>query len=117
MNNMRPPIKDIRSVSRIANVFRVSLRATTLQLIAMETASWPLYNALPLSERKSSGGGGGAGRPRAQIRLDQYGLEAIGLFATAVDRDVLNRADVLDYLDIPPASLGSRIAADEPYQD
>ena len=118
MNNMRPPIKDIRSVSRIANVFRVSLRATTLQLIAMETASWPLYNALPpLSERKSSGGGGGAGRPRAQIRLDQYGLEAIGLFATAVDRDVLNRADVLDYLDIPPASLGSTIAADEPYQD
>jgi len=118
LNNVRPPIKDIRTVSRIANMFRASLRATTLQLIAMETASWPLYNALPsLSERKSSGGGGGAGRPRAQIRLDQYGLEAIGLFASAVGRDVLNRADVLDYLDIPPASLGSAIAAEEPYQD
>ncbi len=117
-HKLRQPIKDIKTVSRIANVFRASLRATALRLIGMEAASWPLYATLPpLSERKRSTGGGGAGRQRAQIRLDQYGLQAIGVFATAVDKDVLNRADVLDYLDIPPASLGSSIAADEPYQE
>jgi Zn-dependent peptidase ImmA (M78 family) len=97
----------LESAGRVARHFKVSLRAATLRLVELEMASWGLYSSLPpLIDRKQDSGGGAGGRPRSVIRSDQYGRRTIGLFANAVQRDLIGVGDVLDYLDIPPASLG-----------
>jgi len=96
----------LESTGRIARHFKVSLRATTLRLIELELASWGLYGSLPAQiDRKPETGGGGTGRTRAVVRSDQYGGRTIGLFTDAVKRDLIGAGDVLDYLNIPPASL------------
>lgn len=105
---------DLQSTGRIARHFKVSLRAAALRLIELGIADWELYSSLPAQiDRKPASGGGGAGRTRSEARSDQYGSRTIGLFADALRRDVIGVGDVLDYLDIPPASLGKRSARGE----
>jgi len=107
------PVTDTETVGRIARHFRASLRATTLRLIGLEAAGWGLYKSLPpLADRKQAGGGGG-GRSRAQIRHDQYGPHTSEVFATALQKDVVNRADVLDYLNVPPNAFSGTAAPDQ----
>jgi hypothetical protein len=66
-----------------------------------------MYASLPpLAERKPAGGAG-AGRTRAQVRRDQYGIRTVDLFATALEHEVLSRGDVLDYLGVTPTALGA----------
>ena len=90
----------------IANTFKVSWRAATIRLIEREAASWSLYSAIPLYvERKKGGGGGDGDRDRGEIRRDQYGSKALGLFFRALDRQVLGRDALRDYLDVPDAAL------------
>jgi Zn-dependent peptidase ImmA (M78 family) len=99
------PIDDLAIPSKIANRFRVSLRAATLRLIELHLASWDLYAEIPpLSENKPSGGGG-SGRDRGEIRKDQFGDRAVRLMIRALGRDVLGRTDVLDALDISDTDL------------
>lgn len=98
----------LESAGRIARHFKVSLPATVLRLIELGMADWGLYKSIPTQvDRKRVGGGGGGGRTRSEIRRDQYGSRTIGLFTDAVQRDLIGAGDVLDYLDIPPASLGA----------
>ena len=89
----------------ISNAFKVSWRAATFRLIERGAASWSLYQRIPPITDKKSGGGAAEGRDRGQIRADQYGWRAINLFVRAMDRQVLGRADVLDYLDVPDTAL------------
>jgi hypothetical protein len=90
----------------IANAFKVSWRAATIRLIERGVATWGLYSAIPPHvDLKRRGGGGGEGRDRGEIRLDQYGRKTLGLFLRALDRQVMGRSELLDYLDVPDAAL------------
>ncbi|MBI1961847.1 MAG: ImmA/IrrE family metallo-endopeptidase, partial [Candidatus Rokubacteria bacterium] len=111
---LRRPVTDLKAVGQIAHHFRASLRATALRLIGVEVASWSLYRSLPAHAERKPAGGGGAGRSRAQIRFEQYGLQTVDVFATALEKDIVTRADVLDYLDMPPHVLGRSLIIDEP---
>jgi Zn-dependent peptidase ImmA (M78 family) len=107
------PVTDTDTVGRIARRFRASMRATALRLIGLDAATWGLYKSLPpLAERKPAGGGG-AGRSRAQIRRDQYGPHTSEVFTTALQKDVVNRADILDYLNVPSSALGGTATPDQ----
>jgi Zn-dependent peptidase ImmA (M78 family)/DNA-binding XRE family transcriptional regulator len=91
----------------IANAFKVSWRAATIRLVDREAASWGLYSAIPpyVDRKKGGGGGGDGGRDRGEMRRDQYGRKTLGLFFRALDRQVLDRGALLDYLDVPDAAL------------
>jgi Zn-dependent peptidase ImmA (M78 family) len=98
-------IRDLNSAKRISSHFKVSLRASVLRLIELGLATWSLYHEIPpYSDAKPKGGGGG-GRVRGEIREDQYGKRTVNLFVRALQRDVLGRAEVLDYLDVPDSHL------------
>jgi Zn-dependent peptidase ImmA (M78 family) len=90
-----------------ANAFKVSLRAATIRLIDHGFASWGLYSAIPpYSDRKRRGGAGtDGGRDRSETRRDQYGRKTIALFLHALDRQLIARGDVLDYLDVPDIAV------------
>ncbi len=104
-------VDDVNMVRTIAREFKASLRATALRLIELNVATWELYASLPAAVDRKRPGGGGAGRDRVQVRSDQYGDRAIGLFAEALRQDVVGRGDVLDYLDVPPHALAAVSAA------
>jgi len=109
-------VTDVETVRKIARHFRVSLRATTLRLIDLDRANWSLYAALPRWVDDKPRGGGGTGRNRAQIKRDEYGPRTVELFATALEQDVVSRADVLDYLDLPPNAI-SKVRSQTPPLD
>jgi len=105
--NWRPgdEIKSLDVPRAISNEFKVSWRAATIRLIERGAASWSLYRRIPPVTDQKRGGGAAEGRDRGQIRIDQYGWRTINLFVRAMDRQVLGRADVLDYLDVPDTAL------------
>jgi len=98
-------VEDLEVPSKIAYRFKVSLRAATLRLIEMRLAAWDLYAKIPPVADDKPRGGGGRGRERGEMREGQYGDRAVRLFVTALKRDLLGRADVLDALDISDADL------------
>jgi Zn-dependent peptidase ImmA (M78 family) len=91
----------------IANAFKVSWRAATIRLIERGLATWGLYSGIPsYNDRKRRGGkGGDEGRDRTAIRREQYGHKTVGLFLRALDRQLIGRSDVLDYLDVPDVAV------------
>jgi Zn-dependent peptidase ImmA (M78 family) len=98
-------ITTLKPAEQIARLYKVSLRATVIRLIEIGVSDWPLYDQIPpLTDGKRPGGGGG-GRDRAQIREDQIGERATALLVTAMERDLLNRSQVVTLLDIPDAKL------------
>ncbi len=91
---------------QVANHFKVSLRAATLRLIEVQAADWSLYSEIPApSDAKRGGGRAGETRDRGIIKRDQYGQRTVNLFVRALHRDVLARADVLEYLDVTDTHL------------
>jgi len=99
-------VDDLDVPRAIANAFKVSWRAATIRLIERGAASWDLYAKIPpYTDQKRRGGAAGEGRDRGQIREDQYGQRAVDLFVRALDRQVLGRGDVLDYLDVTDTAL------------
>jgi Zn-dependent peptidase ImmA (M78 family) len=98
-------ITTLNIAKRVANVYKVSLRAAVIRLIEMDAAGWVLYDEIPpMSDQKPPGGGGG-GRSRTEIREDQYGDRVTSLLVTAVDREVVSRSQAVDFLDIPDATF------------
>lgn len=96
------------AVSRaIANAFKVSWRAATIRLIERDLATWGLYAAIPpyVDRKKGGGGGGDGGRDRGEIVHDEFGDKTLSLFFHGLNRQVIGRGDLLDYLDIPDAAL------------
>ncbi len=98
-------VRDLSIPKIIASRFKVSLRAATLRLIERGAADWSLYSEIPAYADDKRPGGGGKGRTRGEAKENQWGDRTVNLFVTALDRDVVNRADVLDYLDVTNADL------------
>lgn len=99
-------VEDLGVPRAIANAFKVSWRAATIRLIERGAASWDLYTKIPaFTDDKGGGGGGGGGRDRGEIKESQYGQRTVDLFVRALDRQVLGRGDVLDYLDVTDRAL------------
>lgn len=90
---------------KIANRYKVSLRAAVIRLIEVNAATWALYDEIPPVSDQKPTGGGGTGRTRTQIREDQYGDRATSLFVNAVERDIISRSQAVDVLDIPDATF------------
>ncbi len=97
-----PRVSDLKSLSRLADRFKVSVRAMALRLIGVEKATWSLYKSIPAAaDNKRQGGGGTGGRNRREIREDELGHRGTRVFVEAVRRDVITPSEALDYLDIP----------------
>ena len=105
----RRQVDDPEVPKAIARRFGVSWRAATIRLIERGHAGWDLYRRIPPSADAKSRGGptpnDDATRDRFTIRVDQYGNRTIELFIDALNRNVMSRTDVLDYLDVPDAAL------------
>jgi Zn-dependent peptidase ImmA (M78 family)/transcriptional regulator with XRE-family HTH domain len=89
----------------VANLYKVSVRAAVIRLIELRAATWALYDEIPPISDMKPPAGGGTGRSRAQIREDQFGDRAASLLAAAVERDVLNRSQAVELLDIPDVAF------------
>jgi len=99
-------VVDLRQLGRLANQYKVSLRAMALRLIGGGKANWSLYRSIPAAaDRKREGGAGGNGRNRREIREDEFGRRGTGVFVEAVRREVITTSQALDYLDIPIAEF------------
>lgn len=101
-----PGVTDLRHLSRLANQYKVSLRAMAIRLIGDGKANWSLYRSIPAAaDNKREGGGGGTGRNRREIREDEFGHRGTGVFVEAVRREIITTSQALDYLDIPVAEF------------
>lgn len=92
-------LEEVRSrLNRLANKFKVSLRAMALRLQDIGIAPKTLFESLgPTPPRR---GGGGKGMPRAEWVRRKYGIQAMMLIREALQRDVIGLHDVLDLLGI-----------------
>lgn len=101
-----PGVTELRHLGRLANQYKVSLRAMAIRLIGDGKATWSLYRSIPAAaDNKREGGGGGTGRNRREIREDEFGHRGTGVFVEAVRREVITTSQALDYLDIPVAEF------------
>lgn len=102
-------VADFATVVRLANRFKVSLRAVALRLVDLDRANLELYREVDsrakVSEQEKHGGGGGKGQKRYERRLDEYGRRLPKVFLEGVRRDIIDSHDVLDYLDLSTKSL------------
>lgn len=99
-------IDDLRVPSRVARTFHASLRATVLRLIDLQLADWALYRTIPRASDAKSDGGGGAGRTRAQITVDEYGVRTAKTFIAGLQKDIIGASDVMRFLDVSYGDLG-----------
>lgn len=99
LNDRRPDFL----IPAVARHFSVSHRAAALRLVELRYITWDDYEALPPFEPKPKGGG--KGRDRTQLREDQYGVRTTRLVGRALEREVIGRGDVLDYLDVPESAI------------
>jgi Zn-dependent peptidase ImmA (M78 family) len=103
---VRAQVHDLGVASDVARRFRVSIRAATLRLIEARVAGWDLYRAIQsTSDQKQQRGGSSQPRFRARIRREQFGKRLASLFFRAVDAEILDRSDVIDYLDVSDRDL------------
>ena len=97
-------ITSLNEVGYLAKRFKVSLRAATLRLIENKVVDWDLYEQIP-SGADDKGPGGGKGRSRLVIREDSYGFGTNSTFLSAVNEDLMTRADALSYLNVSDSDL------------
>jgi Zn-dependent peptidase ImmA (M78 family) len=98
-------VRDLKIATRVANHFKVSVRAAAIRLIELNAATWALYDQIPPISDTKRAGGGGTGRSRTQIREDQFGDRATSLLIRAVEKDVLSRSQAVGFLDIPDVAF------------
>jgi Zn-dependent peptidase ImmA (M78 family)/transcriptional regulator with XRE-family HTH domain len=98
-------VGDLAVAGRIATCYKVSLRAATIRLIDLNVADWNLYDQIPPVSDKKKQGGGGTGRDRTEIREDELGDRTTSLLVKAVERDLLDRSQAVELLDIPDAKF------------
>lgn len=101
-------VTEFQIVSRIANHFKVSLRATALRLVELRLADNSLYEDVDKKARYDETrrrGGGGAGLRRPQIRVEEYGGHIPSIFLQGLHRKLIDTYDILDYLDLGTRDL------------
>lgn len=100
-----PDVHDLRHLAKLADQFKVSLRAMAITLIGAGRSDWTLYRTIPAHADNKRDGGGGTGRNRREIREDEFGHRGTGLFVEAVRREVITESQALDYLDVPSSEF------------
>ncbi len=98
-------ISNLDIATRVANLYKTSLRAAVIRMIELKAATWALYDEISPTYDRKPPGGGGKGRTRTQIREDQFGDRATSLLLAAVEHDVLSRSQAVGLLDIPDATF------------
>lgn len=91
--------------TKIAALYKVSLRAAVIRLIELDAARWTLYDEIPPTSDRKPPSGGGTGRNRKQIREDQLGERATSLLVAGVEHEILSRSQAVEFLDIPEAAF------------
>jgi len=78
-----------------------------LRLIEGQISGWELYKSIPPASEEKKAGGPPAEDPRTRaiIRRDQFGRKATSLYFRGVRAEVLDRTDVIDYLDVSDYDL------------
>lgn len=100
------PISTLEPVKYLANKLKVSLRAAAIRLIEEDIASWELYSQIPpLSDHKTPGGPPGEGRRRWEKVLGEYGGLTARTFAAAVDSQVIDHSQAVEFLDVPDRDM------------
>lgn len=103
--NFGEHVTNLSVARKIASLYKVSVRAAVIKLIELNAATWNLYDDIPPISDGKPPGGGGSGRTRTQIREDQVGNRAASLLVAAVEREVLNRSQAVELLDIPDVTF------------
>ena len=102
------PIEDFYQIQRIANYFNVSLRAVTVRLIQLNRAHQNLYDEVDArADFRKPGGGGGKGATSPEIRLREWGSRYPALLLEAEHAGLLQRQDLLEYLNLSSTQLRS----------
>ncbi len=102
------PAQTFDQVRRIAERFKVSIRAAAIRLIRLELAPVEVYGAVESRAQfvdRPQGGGGGGGRPTARKRLDEFGRRLPGLFLDAVEEGAIPMRDALDLVGITTSQV------------
>lgn len=97
--------RTLATVDKIARVFRVSLQAAALRLIDLGEAQWNVYRAIPAGSDSKPRSTSGGGRPRAKVRLDQYGRLTNSIVLRGLDRELISRTDAMGFLDVSYKNL------------
>jgi Zn-dependent peptidase ImmA (M78 family) len=94
-------------VKRVANRLNVSYRAMARRLERLGLGEDGLYKLVHRVTSTASRGGGGRGpaQTRARRRLQRYGLGYVGRLVEAERQGELDRADLLDLLDLSRSEL------------
>lgn len=104
----REPVRTFDEARRLADKFKVSLRAMAIRLIRLQFAPQELNELIeeqaPIVDRPSGGGGGG-GRVTAQRRLDEYGRRLPELFLDAAQAGTLPVRDALEMVGITTSQM------------
>ncbi len=94
---------DFERARRLADQFKVSLRAAAVRLVELELAPPELYDVVqrraPVADRPKPSGGGG-GQTTAEARLSQLGRATARRIVEAVTAERLSERDARDYLRI-----------------
>lgn len=98
-------IEDLAIAKRISSRYHVSLKAAVLRLVNKGAANWSLFRQIPAASDSKPEGGGGTGRNRTQIRFDSFGQRTARVLLAGLDREILSRDEVLNYLNIGDAEL------------
>lgn len=98
-------VTDLTLAKRLASLYKVSLRAALIRMIEIGAATWDLYDQIPAVSDAKPVGGGGKGRSRTEIREDQLGDRTSFLFVEAVNREILDRSQAVELLDIPEVTF------------
>jgi Zn-dependent peptidase ImmA (M78 family) len=95
-------------VNRLANKFRISLRAVALRLVELGQADFDLYREVDrrarVSEQERRGGGGRPQR-RHERRLEEFGHRVPSILLEGARQSIIDTHDVLDYLDLSTGNL------------
>lgn len=96
-----PPLEPVALAKRIANRFKVSVRASALRLIELGYAGKDLYPRVEDEVRyldDKRGGGSGGGQVRLDKRYSQLGERLMETFGAASVEGRLSEREVRDYL-------------------
>ncbi len=110
-------VTDLSLAKRLARLYKVSLRASVIRMIEIGAATWALYDQIPAVSDAKPAGGGGKGRSRVEIREDQLGDRPSFLFVQAVNREILDRSQAVELLDIPEVTFDALAAPDAGHLD
>jgi Zn-dependent peptidase ImmA (M78 family) len=98
--------RDRQQIRFLANRFKVSMSAVTVRLIRLGLAPQDLYsNILNLDADIKKRGGGMGGATSPQIRVREWGRSYPRLILNAERAGLLQRHDVLEYLNLSASQL------------